>query len=149
MELWCAFMAVTLILGFWLFFLFICGKFPISDSLVLGITLIIDCNFTLSHLRPIQNLFSTYAHFWPQLQYFPFILTNQNKKFCLPIFLTLSNELLFRNNNIVCLGVWLNLMFVTLASVSKPASSWWHYLKYGGYGTPTIITLLQISIYFD
>ena len=55
-----------------------------------------------------------------------------------------SNELpLFRNNNTVYLGAWLNLMFVTLASVSKPANSQWHYQKYwGDYGTPTIITLL-------
>ena len=35
-----------------------------------------------------------------------------------------GNELpLFRNNNTVYLGAWLNLMFVALASVSKPANS--------------------------
>ena len=35
-----------------------------------------------------------------------------------------TNELpLFRNNNIVNLGAWLNLMLVILASVSKPANS--------------------------
>ena len=56
--------------GFLAFFLLFFGKFPILDSLVIGITLIIDCNFTLSLLRPIQNLFSTGAHFWPQLQFF-------------------------------------------------------------------------------
>ena len=60
------------------FSLLFCGKFPISDSLVLGITLIIDLNFTLSLRRPIRNLFSTVAHLWPQLHFFLFILTNQN-----------------------------------------------------------------------
>ena len=40
------------------------------------------------------------------------------------LMLVVNNELpLFRNNNIVNLGAWLNLMFVILASVSKPANS--------------------------
>ena len=53
----------------------------------------------------------------------------------------LGNELpLFRNNNIVNLGTWLNLMLVIFASVSKPANS--SDITKGDYGTPTIITLL-------